>query len=95
LRRFFRNVSTANTPGKPNDGQKTAARRVEITVEREIITVLHPSGVGSEHSCPLCGQATPALQPDCFTHQNDDLILDPTDSSSNPLMLRNSTDEVK
>ena len=76
LRRLFRNVSAAEASGKEIDAQKAIRRRVEITVERQTVSVLHPSGVvqvDGEARCLCCGQVIPAPLSVCSAHEIDAL----------------------
>ena len=76
LRRLFRNVPAAEAPGKEIDAQKAISRRVEITVERQTVSVLHSSGVvkvDGELRCLCCGQLVPAPLSVCSAHEIDAL----------------------
>ena len=76
LRRLFRNVPAADAPGKEIDAQKAIRRRVEITVERQTVSVHHPSGVvqvNGETRCLCCGQVIPAPLSVCSAHEIDAL----------------------
>jgi hypothetical protein len=76
LRRLFRNVPAAEAHGKEIDAQQAIRRRVEITVERQTVSVLHSSGVvqvDGETRCLCCGQVVPAPLSVCSAHEMDAL----------------------
>ena len=63
MKRLFRTVPAGKGAGKQNDGD-TRQRRIEITVERETVTVLHSVGptptamqADGQTQCSYCGQA--------------------------------------
>jgi hypothetical protein len=75
LKSFFRNVSARDEPVKEIDHAASAVRRVEITVERETVTVIRPGATvlsDSELRCACCGQPIPAPQTICAAHPPDD-----------------------
>jgi len=60
LKSFFRNVPAPDTPVKPIDGERSGGRQIEITLERETVSVFYPGSMappGNDLRCPCCGQA--------------------------------------
>ena len=76
MRRLFRNVPVAEVPAKEIDAREAIHRRVEITVERQIVSVLHSPGVvqaDGEARCLCCGQVIAAPLKVCSAHEIDAL----------------------
>ena len=94
MRRFFRNVSVREQPVKETDDAASAVRRVEITLERETVTVLRPGATvvsDGEVCCACCGQPLPASQTVCpLLHEGA-----PTPTLPNPATPTTETKEVK
>jgi hypothetical protein len=72
MRRLFQTILATLARRKQDDGRYDACRRVEITIEREVVEVIHPLGrtprganpepveaepAGNENRCSACGQA--------------------------------------
>jgi hypothetical protein len=76
LRRLFRNVPAAEVLGKEIDAPTAIHRRVEITVERQTISVLQPAGVvqtNGETRCRCCGQVIAPPLSVCCAHEAEAL----------------------
>lgn len=79
VRNFFRNAPAPDARVKETDGpdpnkQDSTIRRVEITVERETVSLHFPAGTvaaDGEQRCPCCGQVLSAPQPACTAHTHD------------------------
>jgi hypothetical protein len=70
LRRLFQTISPTSARRKRGDAKHDAYRRIEITIERELVEVIHPLGrtpygadpepleaeqAGDVNRCPTCG----------------------------------------
>ena len=68
MRPSLHNVPAGQAPGKVSQGpaqeQTVVHRRVEITVEREVVSVLHQLGPGFHSLCIKCEQDVLKLTPE-------------------------------
>jgi hypothetical protein len=73
VRNFFRsapppNIQAEKPAGPETNNQDSAIRRVEITVERETVSLHFPAGtvgIDGEQRCPCCGHVLSRSQPVC------------------------------
>ena len=91
LRRLFRQRSTAAAQGEG----ETAPRQIEITVERETVSVLYPAGPPGDQRCPCCGQEISVPQQSCPAHEIAALPAEASGSAASTKLLSDSGDEVK
>jgi len=72
------------------------SRQIEITVERETVSVLYPTGQPNDQRCPCCGQEISKPQQLCPAHDRTGDVPDSA-VSTNLLsdLISDSSDEVK
>jgi len=59
-----RTLPATERTAKRIDGESHVIRRMEITVEKEFVSVLlRPAPVGGEERCKTCGQLHPSADP--------------------------------
>jgi hypothetical protein len=64
MRSSLPNVSAGQVPGKADQQPALVHRRVEITVEREVVSVIHQPGTSFTSLCPQCKRDVLKLTPE-------------------------------
>jgi hypothetical protein len=98
-----RKISAGDELGKDATSEGPAPRRIEITVEQEVLTFFRSAGAKSDWTgqtgeiqhCSRCGQAIATTLPECSAHVVETLPEQYTANPAQPLTMLNPKDEVK